>query len=396
MHTDLTADEARRIILGAQGLIGADARKGGAQAMLRRLGAIQLDTVSVLARSHELVAYARLGAVGRAHVEQSYWHERARSFEYWCHAACILPIEHWPLYSFRRRAFRERKFRWHTVPDGVEKLLDQVRTSGPITTADVGGAKKGGVWWDWSDSKIGLEWLLDIGELVCTRRVGWRRVYDLAERVVPADVLAEDLSDEQCIVRLARIAGASLGVATRGDLVDFLRVRNNHAKLLDEALLSGASGLVPVHVAGWPAARGSSALSNAWADPAALESPAKGRHRTTLVSPFDSLIWHRGRTERIFGFDYTLELYVPKAKRVHGYFTMPVLAGGKLIGRVDPARDGTTFVARQIGLEAGVPAGKAAQAVREALWSAAEWVGCDAVRVERADPALAARLETTP
>ncbi|MFG2073966.1 winged helix-turn-helix domain-containing protein [Nonomuraea maritima] len=379
---DLTADEARRVILRAQGLLGADARKGGTQQMLRRLGAVQLDTISVLARSHELVAYARLGAVGRSAVEQAYWHNPARSFEYWCHAACILPIEHWPLYAFRRRAYRDRRQRWHQVPDGVDKLLDQVRDSGPLTTSDVGGAKNGGPWWDWSDSKIGLEWLLDIGELVCTRRVGWRRVYDLAERAVPADVRNDDLSDDECITRLAAIAGRSLGVATRADLADFMRVTGHRAQILDEALLSGASGLVPVTVSGWP--RGG--RTGAWADPAAVASEPRGRHRTTLVSPFDSLIWHRGRTQRVFDFVYKLELYVPKHKRVHGYFTMPVLSGGRLIGRVDPAREGSTLVARRVTLEPGLSPAKWAGAVREALWSAASWVGCDDVRVEIAEP----------
>ncbi|GAA3652884.1 crosslink repair DNA glycosylase YcaQ family protein [Nonomuraea antimicrobica] len=397
--THLTPDEARRIILRSQGLIGADSRKGGAHAMLRRLGAVQLDTISVLARSHELVAYARLGAVGRPQVERAYWHNPAKSFEYWCHAACILPIEHWPLYAFRRRAFRDRRHRWHEVPDGVEKLLDQVRESGPLTTSDVGGAKNGGPWWDWSDSKIGLEWLLDIGELVCSRRVGWRRVYDLAERAVPAGLLGEEPSDEECVTRLASIAGRSLGVASRTDLLDFLRLKGRYAEILDEVLLSGAAGLAPVTVSGWPRKRGEAA--SAWADPAALASEPRGRHRTTLVSPFDSLIWHRGRTERVFGFKYTLELYVPKHKRVHGYFTMPVLAGGQLIGRVDPAREGSTLVARQLSLEPGLSAAKWADALRDALWSAAEWVGCDAVRVERADPPellpiLNARRPDTP
>lgn len=150
---DLTPDEARRIILRAQGLLGSDSRRGGVPAMLRRLGAVQLDTISVLARSHELVAYARLGPVGRPAVERAYWDSPARSFEYWCHAACLLPIEHWPLYAFRRRAYRERRYRWHQVPDSVGDLLQQVRDSGPLTTADVGGAKNGGPWWDWSDAK---------------------------------------------------------------------------------------------------------------------------------------------------------------------------------------------------------------------------------------------------
>ncbi|MET9340179.1 crosslink repair DNA glycosylase YcaQ family protein [Nonomuraea sp. NPDC003804] len=378
--TELSADDARRLILRAQGFLGAEGRRGGVQGMLRRLGAVQLDTVSVLARSHELVAYGRLGAVGRTTVERAYWHNPARSFEYWCHAACILPIEHWPLYGFRRRAYRARRQRWHEVPADYEKVLHQVRDSGPVTTSDIGGAKKSAEWWDWSDSKIALEWLLDIGELVCTRRVGWRRVYDLAERAVPADLLGQELTDEECVVRLAAVAGASLGVATRADLIDFLRLRGSYAALLDQALADGAAGLVPVKVAGW-APNGQAA--DAWASPEVLASEPRGRHRTTLVSPFDSLIWHRGRTSRVFGFDYTLELYVPKAKRVHGYFTMPVLSGGKLIARVDPAREGQTFVARHVSFESPRVRPADLAGVREALWSAASWVGCTDVRVER-------------
>lgn len=418
--TDLTADDARRIILRAQGFLGADGRRDGVPGMLRRVGAVQLDTISVLARSHELVAYARLGPIGRDTTERAYWHNPAQAFEYWCHAACVIPVEHWPLYGFRRRAFRERRFRWHEVPPTIDKVLEQVRADGPLTTADIGGARvarpsyptpvdggtsgtaASGAWWDWSDSKIAIEFLLDIGEVVCTRRVGWRRVYDLAERVIPAALLAEDPSDAEGVAGLARVAGQSLGVATRADLVDFTRVKGPHAKLLGDALLSGAAGLVPVHVAGWPPARRPAAggaggadeasRANAWADPAALESPPGGRHRTTLLSPFDSLVWERARTERIFGLSHRLEAYVPKDKRIHGYFAMPVLAGGRLIGRVDPAREGATLVARQVGFE---PLGSRTRSVeamrvkamRDALWEAASWVGCTDVRIERITPA---------
>ncbi|WP_310739021.1 DNA glycosylase AlkZ-like family protein [Microbispora sp. H10830] len=382
--TDLTADEARRIILRAQGFLGATARGGGVPAMLRRVGAVQLDTISVLARSHELVAYARLGPVGRSVVERAYWDAPARAFEYWCHAACVLPIEQWPLYAFRRRAYRERRYRWHEVPPVVDKVLEQVRSDGPLTTADIGGAKNGGPWWDWSDTKIAIEFLLDIGEVVCTRRVGWRRVYELAERAVPADLLAQDLSDDECVTRLTTIAGRSLGVATRADLVDFTRVKGRHAAMLDEALLTGAAGLVPVRVSGWPARRGADPDGpNAWADPDALESEPRGRHRTTPLSPFDSLIWERARAERVFGLNHRLEAYVPKDKRVHGYFAMPVLAGGRIIGRVDPAREGATLVARQVGFEPGSGRARAVEAMSDALWEAASWVGCTDVRVER-------------
>lgn len=387
MTLTLSPDEARRIILRAQGFLGADARRAGAAATLRRLGAVQLDTISVLARSHELIAYARLGAVGRAEIERAYWDEPARAFEYWCHAACILPIEDWPLYAFRRRHMRSWKHSGDDIPAAMDKVLEQVREAGPVTVADIGGSRKGGGWWDRSDTKIAIEWLLNVGEVVCTRRTGWRRVYDLAERAVPARLLAEDLTDAECVTRLAAVAGRALGVATRPDLVDFLRLRAPEAALLDAALLDGSAGLVPVHVPGWP-----ERSANAWADPAALESEPKGRHRTAPLSPFDSLVWDRARTARVFGFNHRLEAYVPKDKRVHGYFTMPVLAGGRLIGRIDPARQGTTLVARQVGVEDGVSPRRAAQGMAEALWEAASWVGCDDVRVDRVDPRLAAPL----
>ena len=143
------------------------------------------------------------------------------------------------------------------------------------------------------------------------------------------------------------------------------------------------SGLVPVEVEGWD--------KPAWADPAALAAPPRGRHRTTLLSPFDSLIWDRPRTERIFGFTHRLEAYVPRPKRIHGYFAMPLLAGGRLVGRVDPGRDGSTLVARQVSLQGPKAVGPMAQALHEA----ADWVGCDSVRLERCDDArLAAALRS--
>ena len=141
----LSRDEARRAALRAQGLLGSDGRRGGPAAMLRRLGAVQLDTISVLARSHELVAYARLGAVGRSKVEKAYWSGGA--FEYWSHAACVLPIEEWPMFGFRRRYFRDRGWRWHEVPqDACPKVLDALRANGPMTVTELGGARRGGEW----------------------------------------------------------------------------------------------------------------------------------------------------------------------------------------------------------------------------------------------------------
>ena len=201
---ELSAADARRGALRAQGLLGGGGpsagRRAGVPAMLARLGAVQLDTISVLARSHELVAYARLGPVGRDAVERAYWSNGA-AFEYWAHAACVLPIEHWPLFSFRRRRFRARGRRWHEVPEGVgERVLERLRAEGPLTSTELGGAKRGGPWWDWSEVKVAVEWLLDIGEAVCTTRRGWRRVYDLPERALPARVLAlDEPSDADCV-----------------------------------------------------------------------------------------------------------------------------------------------------------------------------------------------------
>jgi len=186
-------------------------------------------------------------------------------------------------------------------------------------------------------------------------------------------------------------------VVTRGDLVDYHRLnfpaiqKGQYARLVAEA--AQAAGLVPVVMAGTgngagrdrTAASGRDrAAASGWADPAALNQVAdRGRHRVTLLSPFDSLVWERKRTRRMFGFEHSLEAYVPKHKRVHGYFTMPLLAGGRLVGRVDPARDGKTLVARKVSLERPAAAEPMAQALREA----ASWVGCDDVRLEQIVPA---------
>ncbi|MFG2295250.1 winged helix-turn-helix domain-containing protein [Streptomyces sp. NPDC048603] len=365
----LSADEARRIALRAQGFTGAPDRRGGVRGVLRHLGAVQLDTISVLARSHELIPYARLGAVGRTTVERAYWTEQ-HAFEYWSHAACILPIEEWPHFAFRRRAKRADGYRWHRMKDkegSCRLVLDRLRAEGPLTSTELGGAKNGGPWWDWSETKIAVEWLLDAGDVVCTERRGWKRVYDLAERAVPDELLHDDLDDRECLRRLVGLAGKSLGVGTRADIADYHRIKVEQF----EAVIAD-SGLVPVEVEGWG--------KPAWADPGALATAPRGRHRTTLLSPFDSLVWDRPRTERIFGFSHKLEAYVPREQRIHGYFAMPLLAGGRLQGRVDPAREGRTLVARQLSLTSP----KAAPAMAAALREAAEWVGCDAVRVERA------------
>jgi uncharacterized protein YcaQ len=164
-------------------------------------------------------------------------------------------------------------------------------------------------------------------------------------------------------------AGVALGVATVGDLADYHRLKRDQVRAVLDA-----TELVPVTVEGW--------RDGGWADPGALEAlSVRGRHRTTLLSPFDSLVWDRARTLRVFDFHHRLEAYVPAPKRVHGYFAMPLLAGGRLRGRVDPGREGTTLVAKRLSCEPG-----AVDAMAQALREAAEWVGCDAVALDVVDP----------
>jgi hypothetical protein len=399
----LSAAEARRLAVAAAGLgapagaaraagggAGRRAGRGAAavSAVLRSLGAVQLDTISVLARSHVLVPYARLGAVGPEAVAEAYWAEPPVAFEYWAHAACVLPLESWPLFEVRRRYFRSRygSARPDLAPVRAA-VLAALAERGPLTASDLGGAKRGGEWWDWSDSKIAVEELLGFGDVVCTRRAGWRRVYDLASRAIPAALLGSAPSDDECRVALLAATGAAVGVGTAGDLADYLRC----CSVADARRLAPEAGLVPVTVEGWG--------QPAWASPAWLAALASGavpqRSRTTLLTPFDPLVWTRDRVERVFGMRHRLEAYTPAPLREHGYYAMPVLAGGRLVGRVDPARQGATLVARHVTFSGitgarAVPAGATVRAVAAALREAATWVGASAVAVERVTPPEAA------
>jgi uncharacterized protein len=340
--------------------------------MLRRLSAVQLDTISVLARSHELVAYARLGAIPRDRIEATYW-STAGAFEYWSHAASIVPIDDWPWYAMRRARYRAAL----GGPAGPRNaILAALRDGGPQTARELGGARQGGDWWDWSPLKRAAEQLLAAGEIVCVTRRSWNRVYDLAERAIPEALLAHHPPDAACKMALLRRAAAALGVGTLKDLADYHRQKPTRVReVIDDA------GLIPVRVAGWD--------QPAWADPTAVQALDAGlprTHRTTLLSPFDSLVWDRARTERIFGFAHRLEAYVPAPKRVYGYFAMPVLAAGRIVARVDPVRRRGTLVGRTVTLEHP----SAVRSVARAMVEAAAWVGCDQVAVERVVPQAAA------
>jgi uncharacterized protein YcaQ len=261
-------------------------------------------------------------------------------------------------------------------------VLGRLRAEGPLTATQLGGAKAGGPWWDWSEVKIAAEWLLDTGRAVCVRRTGWRRVYDLPERVLPKELTDHEPSDGECLSYLVGTVARALGVATHADFLEYQRLGGYGLHLRDgEALdvAAAAAGLSPVTVPG------SKRELRAWADPAALawlSAGGRGTHRTALLSPFDSLIWDRKRTLRMFGYRHLFEPYVPKEKRERGYFTMPLLTGGRIAGWVDPARAGKTLVARNVFIEkpAAVPP------MARALAEAAQWVGCSNVTAERVQP----------
>jgi uncharacterized protein YcaQ len=346
--------------------------------MLARIRAVQLDTISVLARSHELVAFARLGPMERARIERAYWGPSSETFEYWSHAACILPLEDWPAYGFKRRASLKRGRRWHRLEDVYKScsyVRDRLRAEGPLSAKQLGGAKKGGPWWDWSETKIAAEWLLDIGELACRQRKGFQRVYDLAERAIPSELREAEPDDEACAVQLVESAGAALGVATTSDLAAYHGLSRRQVELVVEL-----TGLIPTTVEGWDQVAYVSRAALG-----ALENRMRGR--SVLISPFDSLAWYRERTERLFGFRHRLEAYVPREKRVHGYFSMPILGGDRLVGLVDPGRRGNTLVAKHVSLETK----DAAVHASSALVQAASWVGSDSIVVERVTPADRAR-----
>ena len=368
----LSAREATRVVLTSQGLHGARL-SGGAHGLVHHLRGVQIDTISVLARSHELVAYARLGAIPRARIERAYWGPTSATFEYWSHAACVLPLELWPAFGAARRARASRGFRWHQLVDHQRScagVVARLRDEGPLTSRELGGAKKGGQWWDWSEVKIAAEWLLDLGTVVCRERRGFERVYDLAERAIPPSLFSRELDDEACTHELVESAGRALGVATCADIAAYHGLRTNDVR----AMITTTS-LRPVRVEGW--------RDVAYLALGAEDGLRPGqRSRTTLLSPFDSLLWDRARLERLFGFAYRLEAYVPAPKRVTGYFAMPVLAKEHVVGLVDPKRVGTTLFARHVVVHDV----RALTQIAVALQEAASWVGCDQVIVDHVTP----------
>ncbi|HEV8650925.1 MAG TPA: crosslink repair DNA glycosylase YcaQ family protein [Actinomycetes bacterium] len=396
MPDSLSIGQARRLALAAQGLLRAPAaRAAGPAAMraaLQRLGAIQVDSINVVARSHELVVASRVGAHDPAAFERLLYRRRA-GFEYWGHAASFLPIDsyRWFLPRMRRMAATTRGW-WAGVrtehAELYPKVLARIAEQGPLAASAFREPDAGlrGTWWDWAPAKHVLEDLFDQGVLLVHDRVRFERRYDLAERVLPPGLDVSVPSETEAAVALTVLAARALGVGTAADLADYFRLPPAEARpALAEAVASGL--LAEVAVQGW--------AKPAYLVPGTPVPRGAGARPPVLLSPFDSLIWFRERTERLFGFRYRVEVYVPAAKRRHGYYVMPVLAGDRLVARVDPKHDrpGGRLLLRALTLEDGGDRAEALAATAVAARHLAAHLGAaDVEPGEEVEPRLAREL----
>ena len=374
----LSAPEARRLALASQGFAEPrpDGEPGGwdLRRVLKRVGLLQIDSVNVLERAHYLPAFSRLGPYSHEALDRLSQRAPRRLFEYWGHEASLIPVEYQPLLRWRmERAAHDAWGGMRKVaserPELVAEVLEQVRDRGPLAASELTAERprRSGPWWDWSDSKRALEWLFWSGRVTAARRRRFERLYDLPERVLPAKVLAAPTpAPDEAQRELLRIAARSLGVAAERDLRDYFRLSAAEAKPRLAELLE-AGDLVEVEVEGWGRTRGY--LWPGARIPRRVEA-------TALLGPFDSLIWERNRVERIFGFAFRLEIYVPAPKRRHGYYVLPFLLGDRLVARVDLKADRAAGVLRlnALHLEPGAPA-ETTEALEAELRRLAGWLG---------------------
>jgi len=380
-RAELSADEARTLALRAQGFGERDASP---VEVLERLGAIQLDSVNVVVRSHELVPFSRAGAYSVEGLYDEIYRGR-RGFEYWGHSASWLPIGDFRLYRHRVKQLREHGRGATTVNKSVRaahrrlyrEILRRVR-DGPVTAADFAApAGHRGTWWQWKPAKVVLEDLFDRGELMCAgRTASFARIYDLPERVLDPATDRRDPGVGNAVRALVLRSVTALGVATGAEAADYFRCQRWSAPWR-EALerLRRRREVVEVEVEGW--------REPGLVVPAALEGPLEPpAHRATFLSPLDNLLWHRPRTARMFSFEHTFEIYKRPERRRFGYYVMPLLAQGHLRGRADLKLDRAAGALRAHGvwLEGAAPEDMAL-----ALVDLAQHLGASSVDVQAID-----------
>ncbi len=394
MPEHLSLREARSIALRAQGFL--DRRPSGAvrfshlQRVLDRVQLVQLDAVNVVARTHYMPFFSRLGPYDRSLIDHEAFRRRA-VFEYWAHEASIVPMDQHPLFSHRMAGERHTHGglgveRDH--PGFIASVLEEVRARGPLRSADLEDAgPRTGPWWGYGKGKVALEYHFALGNVTTHSRRNFSRLYDLAERVIPPAILsAPALPAADAHREMVRRSASALGVATTADLADYYRMKRAEAAAAVPALLDEGT-LLPATVEGW-------------AQPAFLHRDARIARRPSaraILSMFDSLVWDRARTERLFNFHYRIEIYTPAAKRRFGYYVMPFLLGDSLVGRLDlkADRQAGVLAVRGAFAEASTSLADVAPAAAAELKLMAAWLGLEGVQVEmngELAPALAAEV----
>ena len=401
----MSAAAARRTALAAQGFAaqGSTAARPTGEAnrqhlnrALGRTKLLQMDSVNVAVRAHYMPLYSRLGAYPAELVDNAAWTHSAKKprllVEYWAHEASLIPVRDWPLLRWRmrehggswRRGLRELL---EDSPGLIDDVLAAVKDLGPVGAGTLerelgGDTRQGrGPWWNRTDTKRVCELLFAMGELTTGTRRGFERLYDLPERVLPPDVLSQDPDEHDAVRELVRRSADALGVATEAELRDYYRLSPQRGRrAVDELVENG--DLEPVAVHGW--------RNQAYRHVDA-RTPRRVRG-SALLCPFDPLIWERSRAERLFGFRYRIEIYVPQPQREYGYYVFPFLLDGELVARVDLKADRTAKVLRVPGAfgEPDRDLGKIAPELAAALHDMAAWLGLDGVAVgtrgDLADP----------
>jgi hypothetical protein len=380
----LSIAQARRVALAAQGFSNPDRSKpvtwARMEPMVRRLNLLQIDSVNVVVRSHYMPLYSRLGAYAQGTLDQRTFGTRKRHFfEAWAHEASLLPLELHPLLRWRMArarngdgTYKEMNRFAREESAYLKSVLDFVVRNGPTAASEVPeGGKSAGGWWGWSRGKLALESLFDQGLVTTATRQGFERLYDVPERVIPADILAlETPSESSAIRQLLELSAIAHGIGTEFDLRDYFRLPITETKrALTELIESGS--LVPVTVAGWK-------------QQAYLHKDARIPRKaggTALLSPFDPIVWERARAERLFDFHYRIEIYTPAPKRTYGYYVMPFLHRDRIAGRVCLKADRQAGVLRANAShhEAHANPAETAEALSGELRLMASWLGLSGV-----------------
>ena len=390
MKQTLSAAEARRIALVAQGFGRPRPSSAGTRQLnlaIARMGTLQIDSVNVFARSHYMPLFSRVGAYDTAALDQLLFSPRAPYVEYWAHVASFIPAADWSLFRFRmddmRARYGGRADSWYA---SNREIVDWVRAElaarGPLRPAQIEhDAKEArrGPWWDWDVVKNALEYLWLFGEVAIAGRRGFERRYGLAEQVIPSHVLASPVDRDDAVRELVRRASVAYGIATASDLADYWRIRDRRRIVAAIADLESSGELGQVEVAGWTSA---GRPAKAWVHrdatlPRRVDAAA-------ILTPFDPVVWFRERAERLFDFEYRIEIYTPAPKRRFGYYSLPVLIGDDLVGRVDLKADraSSTLLVQSAWWEHGRPT-DAASRLADELRLAARWQGLDDISISQ-------------